>query len=252
MPTDWLLRTGFDPLILPAMKRVTTQARDTGTPTRAPAPAANRRQSAPTQAIGPLPARLQSPDQDEAALRACLEGIRNRDQSALGRLYDLTVSRVYGVALRIVRRAELAEEVVPDVYMQVWREVGRYDAGRGRVMAWLLIIARTRSLDLLRRQDEAFPHPNPQDLAPDTPQEGDLLTMMSAAHEAQALHAALGTLTPLQRQLLSLAFFKGLTHSEIVVHSGLPLGSVKTHIRRALAVLREHLQSGRPQDSRRD
>lgn len=248
MPTDWLLHTGFDPLILPAMKRATTRGRGAGTPTGASARAASRRHPAPSPAKGSLPGRLQSPQEDEATLLECLDGIRNRDQSAIGRLYDLTVSRVYGVALRIVRRAELAEEVVPDVYMQVWREAGRYDSSRGRVMAWLLIIARTRSLDLLRRQDEAFPHPNPHDLASDTPREDDLLTQLSEAHEAQALHAALGTLTPLQRQLLSLAFFKGLTHSEIVAHSGLPLGSVKTHIRRALAVLREHLQSSRPQE----
>ncbi|WP_395707765.1 RNA polymerase sigma factor, partial [Casimicrobium huifangae] len=177
--------------------------------------------------------------EDDSLLRTCLEGIRKREEAALARLYDLTVSRVYGVALRILRSADLAEEAVSDVYMQVWRDVARYDDSRGRVLAWLLIIARSRSLDLLRRQDEAFSHPDPYDLASEPEAgRGDPHDLLAATRDAATLHAALLSIHPLQRQLLSLAFFKGLSHSEIVDHTGIPLGSVKTHIRRALAVLR--------------
>ncbi len=182
------------------------------------------------------------PADDDTALCDCLEGIRAHRQAALGQFYDLTVGRVYGVALRIVRRAELAEEVVSDVYMQVWRDAARYDDTRGKVLGWLLVIARSRALDLLRRQDEAFSHPEPWELVTDgengrdNPQD-----LLEATQTGSAVHAAMLKLSPLQRQLLSLAFFRGLTHSEIVEHSGIPLGSVKTHIRRALAILREAL-----------
>jgi RNA polymerase sigma-70 factor (ECF subfamily) len=175
---------------------------------------------------------------EDKALLEYVDGMAGGDESALAKLYDATVSRVYGVALRIVRQREHAEEVVTDVYMQVWKDAARYDQSRGRVLAWLLIIARSRALDLLRRQEEAFSHPDPHILV-DEPEGGnnphDLLL---ATQDNEALQQALIALTPLQRQLLSLAFFKGLSHSEIVEHSGIALGSVKTHIRRALSQLR--------------
>ena len=235
MPPDWTMPLSIDRFILPGMKPhlppSPARARSKARPGAAPAAAPNK----PASEVVPQP-------QDESALRDCLAGICEQDQSCLGRFYDLTVSRVYGVGLRIVRRPDLAEEVVSDVYIQVWREAHRYDAQRGRVLGWLLIIARSRALDLLRRQDEAFSHPEPYELVaePETTQRRpeDLL---AAAQAGTALHAALEKLNPLQRQLLSLAFFRGLTHSEIVEHMNLPLGTVKTHIRRALDVLRKTL-----------
>jgi RNA polymerase sigma factor (sigma-70 family) len=180
---------------------------------------------------------------EDADLLKCVDGVAGGDETALAQLYDATVSRVYGVALRIVRQPESAEEVVTDVYMQVWKGAARYDASRGRVIAWLLIIARSRSLDFLRRADEAFSHPEPLTLISEAEDNGsgppDLL---AATRDSSALQQALMVLTPIQRQLLSLAFFKGLSHSEIVEHAGIPLGSVKTHIRRALAELRKTLE----------
>lgn len=184
--------------------------------------------------------------EDDRALTRFLTEIAATDkvacEQALGQFYDATVSRVYGVALRIVRTPELAEEVVSDVYMQVWRDAARYDASRGKVLGWLLIIARTRSLDLLRKQDEAFSHPDPYDLvAEPEANRDDPQDLLAATQSNATLHAALAVLSPLQRQLLAFAFFRGMTHSEIVEHTNIPLGSVKTHIRRALLLLREHL-----------
>lgn len=179
---------------------------------------------------------------DESMLRDCVSAIARLDQLALAKLYDLTVSRVYSVALRIVRHPHLAEEVVSDVYMQVWRDAARYDVARGRVLAWLLIISRSRALDILRRQEEAFSHPDPYDLIAE-PESGEKTAhdLLAAAQAGTALRTAIETLTPLQKQLLSLAFFRGLSHSEIVEQSGIPLGTVKTHIRRALTTLRAQL-----------
>jgi RNA polymerase sigma-70 factor (ECF subfamily) len=179
---------------------------------------------------------------DEATFLNCLTAIASQDQKALARFYDLTVSRVYSVALRIVRRIDLAEEVVSDVYVQVWRDAQRYDTTRGRVLGWLLIIARSRALDLLRRQDVAFSHPDPYELVAEPESTHHLPEdLLAAAQAGSALHAALQALNPLQRQLLSQAFFRGLSHQEIAEQSGLPLGTVKTHIRRALSALRKTL-----------
>ncbi len=188
------------------------------------------------------PGRADVKDIADASLRDLLAPIAEGDQDALADFYDATVSRVYSIALRIVRHPEMAEEVVSDVYMQVWRDPTRYDIARGRVLAWLLIITRSRALDLLRRQDEAFSHPEPHDLIAEPEDSGkNPQDLLSAIQSNAALGEALGALSPLQRQLISLAFFKGLSHSEIVDHAGIPLGSVKTHIRRALIILRNVL-----------
>jgi RNA polymerase sigma factor (sigma-70 family) len=179
---------------------------------------------------------------DDAVLRGLVYEIAHKCQQSLSQLYEATIDRVYGTALRITRKPELAEEVVTDVYMQVWRDAAQYDPTRGMVLGWVLIIARTRALDLLRKQDKAFSAADPLELIDESQLsiEGadDLL---SAMHSKANLYAALHVLTAVQRQLLALAFFRGMSHSEIVKHCGMPLGSVKSQIRRALLILRQHL-----------
>ncbi len=190
-------------------------------------------------------------DAENLALWSLVQAMARREEQALSQFYDATMRRVFTMAQRIVQRPELAEEVVSDTYMQVWREATRYDASRGRVMGWLLIIARSRALDCLRRQDEAVSHPEPHLLQDsEVDEHGELQQSSDAASFASppdllatterntALHQALLTLAPIERQLLALAFFRGLSHAEIAEHAGLALGTVKTHIRRALASLR--------------
>lgn len=177
-------------------------------------------------------------------LLAWVRAVARQDEQAFSELYRATVGRVYGVALRFVRSRESAEEVTEDVFVQVWRTAASFDANRGRVLTWLLTIARSRALDYLRRDEPAEPHEDPDSLRgdqqDDTPGPQDLL-QLTQSH--QALHRALGVLSPVQRQLLGLAFFRGLTHQEIAEHAQLPLGTVKTHVRRGLDMLREHLTS---------
>ena len=182
-----------------------------------------------------------APELTDRACRNWLAAIAQRDESALSAFYDATVSRVYGLALRITRQPEAAAEVVSDVYFQVWREAGRYDVRRGKVAAWLMTICRSRALDLLRRAEEAEAHPEPESLRPEAAEQDTAQDLLAATQQHAALHGALLRLEPLQRQLIALAFFRGLSHQEIAVHARLPLGSVKTHIRNALAVLRECL-----------
>lgn len=178
-------------------------------------------------------------DAQEAACRAWMAGIAAQDENALAALYDATLGRVYGLALRITRKPEAAEEVVADVYLQAWRNAGAYDAARGRVLTWLLTICHSRALDHLRRRDEAEAHPEPESLRPDLHAgENDPADLLHAMARDSAVYAALETLTPVQRQLVALAFFKGLSHREAAEQSGLPLGTVKTHIRKALEALR--------------
>lgn len=188
-------------------------------------------------------------DDDQLAglvLRVC-----DQHEPSLARLYESTSGRVYGLALRIVRQAPLAEEVVEDVYWQVWREAPRFDAARGHVMAWLLTIARSRAIDALRRNERsraaevsvedddamealAADHQHRHD-------NSDPFDLVGAAQHHARLHALVAGLEPLPRQLLSLAFFRGCTHEEIAEQTGLALGTVKSHIRRTLVALRGQL-----------
>ena len=188
-----------------------------------------------------IPAKTSRPEvhPTDFQLLACVERIVRRDQDALAELYDATVNRVHGVAMRILKNVEAAEEVVSDVYFQAWREAERYDRSRGPVQSWLLIICRSRALDALRRRDPALVHPEPHELLESQADgQGGLQDLLEATQSCSKVHEALATLTPLQRQLLALAFFRAYTYAEVAVHFAMPLGSVKTLIRGALRKMR--------------
>lgn len=181
-------------------------------------------------------------EQQDLHYRAWLTEITQQNENAFAAFYDATIGRVYGVALRIARKPEAAEEVVSDVYLQVWRKAHLYDANRGRVIPWLLTICRSRALDMLRRNDEAESHPEPENLRPDLAiGNNDPADLLQVVEHHTALHAALHGLKPIQRQLIAMAFFSGLSHQETAAQCGLPLGTVKTHIRKALKQLQDTL-----------
>jgi len=185
----------------------------------------------------------QSPEQIE--LQALIERMRVRDEAALGTLYDLTLGRVHGLVLRIVGDRMLAEEVVEDVYFAAWTQAARFDPARGRPLGWLLVMARSRALDALRRRDEAMSHPEPTQLLDSEPEsEVSAPELIDLARDNRRLHEALVSLDAMPRQLVALSFFRGLSHEEIATQSSLPLGTVKSHIRRALATLRGALAAG--------
>jgi RNA polymerase sigma factor (sigma-70 family) len=175
-------------------------------------------------------------------LAGLMAGVAAGEQRALERFYRLTVSRVFGLALRIVRNRTSAEEVAEDVYVQIWRTAASYDAERGTPLGWALTICRSRALDALRRADKAILDPDPTERLDAVAQlVPGLQDLLQASQEHAALHAALSRLQPIQRQYLGLAFFRGLTHAEIAATMQLPLGTIKSHIRRALVTLREEL-----------
>lgn len=184
-------------------------------------------------------------DTSETRLCGWIEQIADHDERALAELYDATSARVYGLVVRIVRRPAWAEEVVEDTYFQVWRQAVRFDAGRGRALAWLLGMARSRAIDMLRREARFRHETLDGDDAPQcqaTARPADEL--LDAAQGHAELHRALLGLSAQSRQLLALAFFRGLSHEEITTQTALPLGTVKSQIRRALIALRAALGDG--------
>jgi RNA polymerase sigma-70 factor (ECF subfamily) len=193
------------------------------------------------------PAAAATPaDAQQADLAALVARMGRGDEAALAAFYDSTMPRVYGLAVRICGNPALAEEVAADVYHQCWTAAARYDSARSRVLTWVLMICRSRAIDAVRARDPAFAHEAPDTLVEDDedrPRERDPRDLLELAQAGTALHGALAGLSPVQRQMIGLAFFRGLSHQEIAEHSKLPLGTVKAHIRRALELLRRTLEA---------
>ena len=181
---------------------------------------------------------------DEPALCALIERIVDQDQAAFEAFYDGCVSRVHATVRRLVRDPARAEEVVEDTFFQVWREAPRFDPQRGRAIGWLSAIAFSRALDALRRDERSALELSVDDDEMVTlagPAQTQPQHQVEAARSAQAVQAALAALEPQPRQLVSLAFLRGLTHEQVAETTGLPLGTVKSSIRRALIALRQAL-----------
>jgi len=178
---------------------------------------------------------------DDAAQLARAAG---GDGTALAALYDRHARGVYSIALRVVGDEADAEDVVQEVFAQVWRQAGRYDQRRGTVAAWLLTMARTRAIDRLRAR-RARPDSSPASAddvwATRAAPAADPADALTAEHDARRVRDALHELPMLQRLAIELAYFEGLTQSQIAERLGEPLGTVKTRIRLGLLKLRDAL-----------
>ena len=177
-----------------------------------------------------------------AELAALLERVIQADHAAFRELYDASVGKVMALARAMLRDLQDAEEVVCDTFTQAWNDAARYDRDRGTVLSWLLTICRSRALDLLRkrrrRSAEINDDDNTMQVADERPEPDALLALYQSG---TTLHAALAGLPPVKQQLVTLAFFRGLSHEEIAAQLGMPLGTVKSHLRRALGSLRTAL-----------
>ncbi len=171
-----------------------------------------------------------------------VQRIAKNDQSALATLYDATNRLAYGLILRVVGDVSTAEEVLLDVYTQVWRQAANYDTGRGSPLAWLMTIARTRAIDRLRSGWQDKQRKEPLDLLNDrettaaSPEEATVNSEMQ-----RFVRTALSSLSPEQREVIELAYYGGLSHSEIAAKLNQPLGTVKTRTRLGMIKLREAL-----------
>jgi RNA polymerase sigma-70 factor (ECF subfamily) len=173
---------------------------------------------------------------------AQIEQIATGDQAALAQFYDVTNRLAFGLIMRILNDRSTAEEVLLDVYAQVWRQAGNYRLERGTPLAWLTTIARTRALDRLRAGRQELQRKESLDAVADARSFDADPEETTASHEHQRLvRRALAALAFEQRQVLELAYFSGMSHSEIAAHLGQPLGTVKTRTRLGMIKLKEML-----------
>ncbi len=179
----------------------------------------------------------------DSELMELLDRIAAREQAALKLLYDRTASRLYGLALRIVGNKEWAEDVLQDSFMGIWRSAGTYRDSLSPPLAWMGMLVRSRALDFLRRRRAERLHLNvPIEDVEELLQDREAQSPMQwveASEQAAVLHQCLQKLEQPQRQVVSLAYLRDLSHSELASHLKLPLGTVKTWMRRSLEQLRK-------------
>jgi RNA polymerase sigma factor (sigma-70 family) len=186
---------------------------------------------------------------EQAELAALVARVVYQDEAALAALYRQLSSRVYRQALRLTRQVQTAEEVVEDVFWQVWRQAPRFDATRGAVLAWVTQITRSRALDALRAMGRDPLHEALELLDGDEGpgaepchEHDDPQALLHHAQVSAQINRAMAALDPLRRQLVALAFQRGYSQAEIAEETGMPLGTVKSHLRRALAAMKLSLE----------
>jgi len=165
-----------------------------------------------------------------------------REESALAELYDRYGGTVYALALRMTGDQGMAQEIALDAFLQVWQQVDRFDSRQGSLEGWLFTIARSRAIDRMRaaraaKRNLAEEKRDPDESVAAEPPE----RMIELAERQRFVRRAMTELSPAQRATLELAYFQGLSHSEIAERLGEPLGTVKTRIRQAMLVLRKVL-----------
>ncbi|HUC29680.1 MAG TPA: sigma-70 family RNA polymerase sigma factor [Candidatus Acidoferrum sp.] len=160
--------------------------------------------------------------------------IRNGDEAAMAQLYDRYSGVVYSVALRVLGDTGAAEDILQEVFMQIWRSPDVFDASRGSLAGWLAVIARNRAIDSLRKR-----RPEAEITEVIVSVEPDLVRGVEWGRTIEKIRGALGSMLPPQRSALEMSFFEGLTHSEIAAKTGEPLGTIKTRIRAGLLALRK-------------
>jgi RNA polymerase sigma-70 factor (ECF subfamily) len=180
-----------------------------------------------------LPAEAHAGSNSDAVL---LARVRQRDGQALASLYDRYSGLVYAIALRVLGETSAAEDILQEIFLQLWRKPEAFDPSRGAMASWLSVLARNRAIDQQRKRRpesdiDEVPLPCDLDL------EGEAIQRSVAAKA----RACLADMPAEQRRDVELAFFSGLTHSEIAAKTGEPLGTVKTRIRTALIALRRAL-----------
>ena len=207
------------------------------------------------------------PQQDWSSLSRELSQLLARvglgEREAFATLYERSSARLFGVVLRIQRNQAMAEEVLQEVYVKVWRSAGGFDAAQSQPLTWLTSLARNAAIDSLRRegtqpqlqsnsasgtQADAEAAPDLIDLIPDdAPGPLELLTQAAQARE---LTLCMQDLNPMQKQSLALAFYDGLSHAEVAAQMAQPLGTVKSWVRRALQSLKKCLEHASQNDAR--
>ena len=181
-------------------------------------------------------------DTARATLTEALVRTGAEDRAAFRQLYDLTAAKLFGICLRICGERQAAEDVLHEVYLTVWRRAGAFEPGRASPITWLATIARNRAIDWRRAQGSRRTAPVEEiaDLADPAPLASDAL---ETAGEAGRLHGCLAALEPRQQAAIRTAFFEGVTYAELAERQGVPLGTMKSWVRRGLAGLKRCLDA---------
>ena len=173
-----------------------------------------------------------------------LSRLLQKDVSAFEQLYDRHSRLVYGLVLRILQQASTSEEVVQDVFLQLWRNADQYDSSRGPFVPWLCTMARNRALDQLRLKSERQRRREDQPAElPSVVVAPDYEKALDEKRRAERVRTLMASLTPQQKKAIELAYFEGLSHSEIAATLKEPLGTVKSWIRNGLLRLKEGLRA---------
>lgn len=171
--------------------------------------------------------------------------IAGGDGEAFARIFEMHSPVTLGLLVRILGRRSEAEEVLQEVFLQVWNQAGRYEAGRSTPRGWILMLARSRALDRLRRRESS--RRREEGVAEEEGLSEPVAPVGTARLEAverrDRVHSALGSLTPEQRHCIELAFFEGLTHTQIAERLEAPLGTVKSRILLGMNKLRQNLSA---------
>jgi RNA polymerase sigma-70 factor (ECF subfamily) len=176
-----------------------------------------------------------------ADLSELLARVARRDRVAFAALYRATSAKLFGIALRILKRRDVAEEVLQEVYVRVWERAGEFDPARASPITWMATIARNRAIDEARRRTPAALEETPEALQVADGAE-DALATLARNEDGRRLIACIGGLEPERRDLVLLAYFHGMSREALAERLGRPVGTIKTWLHRSLAQLKECLE----------
>ncbi|AVT75669.1 sigma-70 family RNA polymerase sigma factor [Rhodopseudomonas palustris] len=172
-----------------------------------------------------------------AELVSLIAAVAERDQDAFQRLYDATRAKLFGVVLRILRRQDLAEEVIQDAYVKIWNNAAQFDSKVASPITWMASIARNRAIDVARKRGEVSieEEPSANDVAAETP---DPLARREMTEELKRLLECIGRLEPERQKLVLLAYYNGWSREQLGAKFGAPANTIKTWLRRSLLDVR--------------
>ena len=172
-----------------------------------------------------------------------LDAVRQGDQAAFAQLYEATRAKLYGVVLRILKRRDLADEVIQETYLKIWGSAGSFDPAVASPITWMVTIARNRAIDLVRKRSEVSLEEEPQAMgvAADLP---NPLAAREMGEDLQRLMDCVGRLDQDRKQMVLLAYYNGLSREQLAAKFEKPINTIKTWLRRSLIEVRECLGSG--------
>lgn len=188
------------------------------------------------------------PGPDAALVERMIAG----DEGALSTLYDRYSGMLFSMLVRILKDTSAAEEILQDLFLQLWRNPSRFDPSRGSLPAWLLVIGRNRAISRLRSRERREVSEDSEGFSMESiPSPGNIEEEAQRSQLAQRLKSAMATLPPEQREAVELAYFEGMSQTEIAARTGSPLGTVKSRVRAAMQSLKERFGDGTARQSGR-